>query len=143
MNKRTFKSYVNKAASIRPILENCFKYGDKFLVSDTYSIVVLNKNYDLEVKDDILKLSGFLEKWSAKFEELKEIQAPADKDKQEPIDNDFRINNKVFLKIKRLISANKFTILENKDKNDFMRYLIKLENTKTKEKAYLLPCKSY
>lgn len=143
MNKRTFKSYVNKAASIRPILENCFKYGDKFLVSDTYSIVVLNKNYDLEVKDDTLGLSGFLLKWATMFEELKEIQAPTDKDSQDKIDNDFCINNKLFLRIKRLISANKFTILENKDKNEFMRYLIKLENTKTKEKAYLLPCKSY
>ena len=143
MNKRTFKSYVNKAITQRPILENCFKYGDKFLISDTYSIVILNKNYDLGVKEDTLGLSGFLLKWSTMFEDLKEIQAPIDKDKQEPIDNDFCINNKLFLRIKRLISANKFTILENKDKNEFMRYLIKLENTKTKEKAYLLPSKMY
>lgn len=143
MNKRTFKTYINKAASIRPILENCFKYGDKFLVSDTYSIVILNNNYDLEVKEDTLQLSGFLEKWSTNYEELKEIQAPIDKDKQDLIDNDFCINNKLFLRIKRLISANKFTILENKDTKEFMRYLIKLENTKTKEKAYLLPCRTY
>ena len=143
MNKRTFKSYVNKVIQTRPILENCFKYGDKFLVSDTYSIVVLNKNYDLEVKEDTLGFIGFLEKWNTMFEDLKEIQAPADKDSQDVIDNDFCINNKLFLRIKRLINANKFTILENKDKNDFMRYLIKLENTKTKEKAYLLPCKMY
>lgn len=143
MNKRTFKSYVNKAASVRPILENCFKYEDKFLISDTYSIVILNKSYDLEVKEDTLQLSGFLLKWATMFEELKEIQAPTDKDKQDKIDDTFEINNKLFLRIKRLISANKFTILENKNTNEFMRYLIKLENTKTKEKAYLLPCKKY
>lgn len=143
MNKRTFKSYINKAASIRPILENCFKYEDKFLVSDTYSIVILNNNYELEVKEDTLQLSGFLLKWATMFRELKEIQAPTDKDKQDNIDNDFCINNKLFLRIKRLISADKFTILKNKDTKEFMRYLIKLENTKTKEKAYLLPSKMY
>lgn len=143
MNKRVFKSYVSKAIKRRPILENCFKYGDKFLISDIYSIVVLNKNYDLEVKEDTLSFNGFLEKWSTMFEELREIQAPTDKDKQDEIDKDFCINNKLFLRIKRLINANKFTILENKDKNEFMRYLIKLENTKTKEKAYLLPSKMY
>lgn len=143
MNKRTFKSYVNKAITQRPILENCFKYGDKFLVSDTYSIVILNNNYDLEVKEDTLQLSGFLLKWATMFEELKEIQAPTDEDKQDIIDDVFCINNKLFLRLKRLISANKFTILKNKDTKEFMRYLIKLENTKTKEKAYLLPSKMY
>lgn len=143
MNKRTFQSYVKRAITQRPILENCFKYGDKFLVSDTYSIVILNDNYDLEVKEDTLQLSGFLLKWATMFEDLKEIQAPTDKDKEDNIDNDFCINNKLFLRVKRLISANKFTILKNKDTKEFMRYLIKLENTKTKEKAYILPCKQY
>ena len=61
---------------------------------------------------------------------------------EEHIDSKYSINMKLFKKINTIIKGNAFSILENKDKTSYCKYIIKLENTKTNEVGYMLPmCK--
>ena len=74
MNKRVLKSYLK--ASKREILElNCFKYNDSFLISDSFSVIKLNDNYDLQVQDkDIMGLYKFYEDFEHNFEFIREFE---------------------------------------------------------------------
>lgn len=140
MNKRVLKSYLKN--SKKPLLEtSCFKYNDKFLISDSYSIILLNDNYDLDIKDDTLCLYNHYENFRDYFEISFTFFKPLEDD--EPIDENYEINCKIFNKIKNIIKANSYAVLENKNKDSYMKYIIKLENSKTKEHGYLLPMKRY
>ena len=140
MNKRVLKSYLK--GSKREILElNCFKYNDSYLISDSYSVIKLNDNYDLQVQDkDIMSLYKFYEDFEWNFEfKSKYIPIWAE---EEHFDDKYVINMKLFKKINTIIKGNEFSILENKDKTSYCKYIIKLENTKTNEVGYMLPmCK--
>ena len=50
---------------------------------------------------------------------------------------------KLFKKINTIIKGNAFSILENKDKTSYCKYIIKLENTDTNEVGYMLPMCKY
>lgn len=141
MNKRVLKSYLK--GSKREILElNCFKYNDSYLISDSYSVIKLNDNYDLQVQDkDIMSLYKFYEDFEWNFEFKNNIE-PLDVSIMK-IDDKHEIQMKLFKKINAIIKGNAFSILENKDKNSYCKYIIKLENTKTNEVGYMLPMKKY
>ena len=141
MNKRVLKSYLK--GSKREILElNCFRYKDSYLISDSYSVIKLNDNYDLQVQDkDIMGLYKFYEDFEWNFEFLKEFEY---KDVESiAIDDKYEIQMKLFKKIKTIIKGNEFSILENKDKTSYCKYIIKLENTDTNEIGYMLPMCKY
>lgn len=141
MNKRVLKSYLK--GSKREVLElNCFKYKGSFLISDSYSVIKLNDNYDLQVQDkDIMSLYKFYEDFETNFKFLsKYIPIWAE---VEHIDDKYDINMKLFKKINTIIKGNEFSILENKDKTSYCKYIIKLENTKTNEVGYMLPMKKF
>lgn len=144
MNKRVLKSYLK--GSKREILElNCFRYKDSFLISDSYSIIKLNNNYDLQVQDkDTTGLCKFYEDFENNFETFKEFE-PLEVSIMQ-IDDKYEINMGLLKKINNIIKGNKFTILENKDKigcSWSLRYVIKIENTKTNEVGYLLPMRKF
>ena len=140
MNKRVLKSYLK--GSKREILElNCFKYNNSYLISDSFSVIKLNDNYDLQVQDkDIMSLYKFYEDFENNFEFLKEFEYK--EVESIVIDDKFEIQGKLLKKINTIIKANNYSILENKDKTSYCKYIIKLENTETNEVGYMLPmCK--
>ena len=141
MNKRVLKSYLK--GSKREILElNCFKYNDNYLISDSFSVIKLNNNYDLQVQDkDIMSLYKFYEDFENNFEFLKEFEYK--EVESIVIDDKFEIQGKLLKKIKNIIKANNYSILENKDKTSYLKYIIKLENTDTNEVGYMLPMRKY
>ena len=141
MNKRVLKSYLK--GSKREILElNCFKYKDSYLISDSYSVIKLSNNYDLQVQDkDIMGLYKFYEDFEWNFEFLKEFEY---KDVENiAIDDKFEIQGKLLKKIKAIIKGNTFSILENKDKTSYLKYIIKVENTESNEVGYMMPMRKY
>ena len=141
MDKRVLKSYLK--GSKREILElNCFKYKDSYLISDSYSVIKLNDNYDLQVQDkDIMSLYKFYEDFEWNFEFFQEFEY---KDVESiTIDDKFEIQGKLLKKINTIIKGNAFSILENKDKTSYLKYIIKVENTDTNEVGYMLPMRRY
>lgn len=143
MNKRSLESYLKK--NDREILRNnCFRYEDNYLISDSYSVIKLNDNYNLNVVDDILGVCKIFDNFSNNFEFYKNIDSFEDNDEHYvPIDDKFGINTKLFNRIKKVINAKDFAILKNKGINDYILFIIRLENSKTKEMAYMLPMRKY
>ena len=138
MNKRVLKSYLK--GSRKELLEtSCFKFDNSYLITDSYSIIKLNDNYDLKVNEYEL-LGNMYNNFENDFEFLsKYVPIWAE---EEHIDDKYSINMKLFKKINAVIKGNEFSILENKDKTSYCKYIIKLENTKTNEIGYILPmCK--
>ena len=147
MNKTFTNKYLGKTKKLKKeLFDNCFKYQDKYLISDTYSIIVLNEPYFLSIsKDESLtnQFKDFMEDFTNNFEYFKDLEKEPNKDEAvERIIDNYGVGSKEFYQIKNIIRANKFTILKCK-KEQILQYLIKLENTKTKEFAYLLPTRRY
>ena len=145
MNKRALKSYMNNKTSREVLKEHCFKCDDNYLISDTYSIIVLKDNYDLDIATDTLGLIKFKENFEDNFELDYTFMTPLEdnEDMYEPIDENYGINIKLFKKINKVIKANSYAIMKNKDKLSYTPYIIKLENRKTKEYGYMLPMRKF
>lgn len=146
MNKRDLKSYMNNKTNTREVLKtSCFKSDDKYIISDSYSIIVLNDNYDLEISDDKYNMNGFRDRFKNGFElDYNLNSAPEDnEDMYEPINEGYGINIKLFKRINKVIKADNYAILKNLKSDDYMPFIIKLENTKTKEVGYMLPMRKY
>ena len=138
MNKVNLKRYLNNKNNKEELKTRCVKDNDKYIISNSYSIVVLNDNYGLDVMSDKYGLIRFRNEFDSLndvFKTFKELQD--NEEMVEPIDSKYGINIKLFKKINTLINADKYTILEFK--NRFERYIIKLENTRSGEYAYILP----
>ena len=103
----------------------------------------MNDTYDLKVNEDKYLLGNMYNNFENNFE-FKSKYLPIWAE-EEHIDDKYSINMKLFKKINTIIKGNEFSILENKDKigcSWSLRYVIKLENTKTNEIGYMLPmCK--
>jgi len=146
MNKRVLKSYMNNKKDRHDILKtSCFKCNDKFVISDSNSLIILNDNYDLDIKDDTLGLLKFKENFENNFEVDYTFMAPLENNDEmyEPIDESYGINIKLFNKINKVIKGNSYAIMKNKDKLSYTPYIIRLENTKTKEYGYMLPMRKF
>lgn len=138
MNKANLKRYLNNKNNKEELKTSCVKDNDKYIISNSFSIVVLNDNYGLDVMSDKYGLIRFRNEFDSLndvFKTFKELQD--NEEMVEPIDSKYGINIKLFKKINTLIKADKYTILEFK--NRFEKYIIKLENTRSGEYAYMLP----
>lgn len=138
MNKINLKRYLNNKTNKEVLKTSCVKDNDKYIISNSYSIVVLNDNYGLDIMSDKYGLIRFRNEFDSLndiFKTFTELQN--NEEMVEPIDSEYGINIKLFKKINTLIKADKYTILEFK--NRFEKYIIKLENTKSGEYAYMLP----
>lgn len=140
MNKRTLKSYLKK--SRRAYLEqNCFKYDNGYLISDSYSIIKLNDANELKEEKDILGVCGLYQSFIDNYKFFSEyIPLWAT---EESIDRDYSINMTLFKKINTIIKGNEYAIMKSKNSCSGAKYIIKLENTKTKEIAFLLPMRKF
>ena len=149
MNKVYLKSYyagMGKYNQQRQRLENkCFKMEDSYLISDSYSIICLNDNYNLEVSDYTIKHNVIKMYDSFKDNYIFKNDITLSDEEYTKIDDMYSIDNKKAKTIIKIIKADKISILEVKEYNYFSGKtpIIYLENTKTKEHAYLLPCRNY
>lgn len=141
MNKRVLKSYLN-GSNKQLLAENCFKYENGYLISDSYSIIKLNTPNELIIAEkDILGLSKIYESFVNNYEFLTDyIPLWLELEK---IDDEYGIQMKLFKRINTIIRGNKYAIMRAKDNLSSARYVIKLENTKTNEIAYMLPARVY
>ena len=150
MNKTYLRSYyagMGKCNQNRQRLENkCIKMENNYLISDSFSIICLNDNYNLEtssdekLKDSIINLyNGFKDNYIFKND------ITLNDEEFTKINNDYSIGNKKAKTICKIIKANKISILEPKEQLYFTSKnpIIYLENTKTKEHGYLLPCRTF
>lgn len=146
MNKRDLKSYMNNKTNSRELLKNkCFKSDDKYIISDSYSIIILNDNYGLEVAEDTYNINSFRDSFENGFEiDYTFFVIPEDnEDMYEPINENYGINIKLFKRINKVIKGNSYAILKNLKSDYYTPFIIKLENTKTKEVGYMLPMRKY
>ena len=147
MNKRAFKSYFSKT---REDLKNkCIYYKRdskaSVLISDSFSIVELfEDNLELDKMDE--KLGNSIIGLFEGFESL-QVKEGLDLDintKEEHVNiNDrFSINIEALKKIYNIIKFDKIEIVESVANWDITP-IIRIENTKTKNKGYLLPERRY
>lgn len=146
MNKRILNSYMNRKGNKELLKGNCFKYENNYIVSDGYSVIVLNDNYDLNVKDDKYNLYQFVENFKNNFELDYTFFKLNDSDIElgyGAVTETHGINVKEFKKINNIIKGNSYGIYKNLDTKSYMPFVIYLENNKTKEYAYLLPMRKF
>lgn len=151
MNKTNLKKYMEHKSNSKQLLKsNCFNYEDKFLISDSYSIIVLNNNYDLGVSDDTYGLVRLLDGFNNCYEFNEDYVKSDERIEKhrgklfDKFNKDFSIQIALFERVRKIIKANKFTILKKRNGfNYHVGYVIKLENTKSGEYAYMLPAKVF
>ena len=148
MSKSILKSYLEYGKRYRNkkqfdfLSTSCFKLGDEFLISDSYSVVVLKDSKGLEIKEDLLGISNHYQNLSSKDEFIRVIDVDTIKESKEesiPLDvNNYEIGVKIANRIIKLIKCDLVEIM-----GGGYTPIIKLTNTKTKERAYLLPMRKY
>lgn len=151
MNKTSLKKYMKHKSNLKQLLKsNCFNYGDKFLISDSYSIIVLNNNYDLDVSDDTYGLIKLLDEFDNDYEFYKDYVKSDERIEKnrgrlfDNFDKDFSIQIALFERVRKVIKANKFTLLRKKSFSyHYIDYIMKLENTKSGEYAFMLPARKF
>jgi hypothetical protein len=144
MNKAILKTYFNKEndRTGKILRDKTFKYDNKYLISDKYSIVCLNDNYGLEISKDTLGINRIYENFINNYEIGSTFMTIDTKEDFEPITKDYSIQMKQFRRINKLIKSNTYAILYNINKKDDVP-IVRLENSKTKETAYLLACRTF
>lgn len=152
MSKSILRSYLeyNKRGRNKKQFEylsnSCFRYGDNFLISDSYSVVLLRDTRGLEIKDDKLGLYLHYQSMEISRKAFREMNTRLIKESKEDyiklfIDN-YGLDTKLAQKIIKLIKANRVEILES-IKGDYVPPVIKISNDDTKEVGYLLPMRIY
>jgi hypothetical protein len=144
MEKRAFRTYLNN--NYRDYLKvNCFEYENGYLITDTYSIIKLNQKNDLQVEKDILGVSRHFEDFNMNYEKIEDLELNFNLNEQDILiteeEKRYAINIKLAKRIKRIINYNNVELLRKY--NYGYNYIIKLENTKTQEIAFLLPMRSF
>lgn len=144
MEKRAFKTYLNN--NNRDYLKvNCFEYENGYLITDTYSIIKLNQTNDLQVEKDIMGVTKIFEDFSMNYEKKEDLKLDFDLKEQDILiteeEKRYAINIKLAKRIKKIINYNNVELLRKG--NYSYNYVIKLENTKTQEIAFLLPMRSF
>lgn len=147
MNKRALKSYFSKT---REDLKNKYIYYKRdskasVLISNSFSIVELfDDNLELDKMDE--KIGNSIIGLFEGFESL-QVKEELDLDintKEEHVNiNDrFSINSGALKKLHNIIKFDKIEIVESVANWDITP-IIRIENTKTKNKGYLLPERRY
>ena len=152
MNKVYLKRFF-KNQSIEELRNKYVEYNDCYLISNNYSIVLLNSDYGLLEKSDN-KYENFITSCFKKFDKYNEsdINIINDLDECEEEYNipsellerkecKYGINLKLYNIIKNLIKADEVNILTVY--NYSFEVIIRIRNTKTNEVGYLLPMKVY
>ena len=148
MNKRILNAYLKYAEKQKPILKNCFKHEEGYLICDAYSIILLKDNYNIDVVQDVLSINNMFDnfennyEFSFKIEELEITSSENEKIKTAKLKDNYEINVTRLNRIKNIIKADDIGIVYNMNTSDTTP-IIKLTNTKTNERGYLLPMRKY
>lgn len=144
MNKRILNAYLKKGENNKPILKNCFKHDEGYLICDAYSIILLKDNYDIDVVQDVLNINNMFNRFDSeyefnfKLEELEIVSDEKEKIKRAKLNDEYDINVTLFNRIKNIIKADVVVVIKNMNTSDTTP-IIKLTNTKTNERGYLMP----
>ena len=152
MSKSILRSYLeyNKRGRNKKQFEylsnSCFQYGDNFLISDSYSIVLLNDTRGLEIKEDLLGINLHFKSMLENKIIFTELNTRLIKeDKRETISlgiDNYELNIRLAQNIIKLIKANKVEVLEDTIYK-YAHPIIKISNDKTGEIGLLLPMRKY
>lgn len=137
MNKTTEKNINLYTKNNKKYVE----YGNKKIITNTYSIIIINNVPSDYVKFESNSMLKFVEKFS-NLEVIRDINlTELETFKTEKFDNMYSIkfNIKEVKKILGIIKKSKMQLLNDKNNNI---YMLKLEN-KDNEVAYLLPMKVF
>lgn len=125
---------------------SCFLYEGKYLISDGYSVVLLNDTRGLEIKDDLLGISKHYESMQENRVAFTELNTRLIKENKGEtislgIDN-YELNVRLAQNVIKLIKANKVEVLEDTIYK-YAHPIIKISNDKTGEIGLLLPMRKY
>lgn len=144
MNKRILNAYLKYAEKQKPILKNCFKHEEGYLICDAYSIILLKDYYNIDVVQDVLNINKLFDnfennyEFNFKLEELEIVSDENEKIKTAKLKDNYEINVTLLNRIKNIIKADVVVVIKNMNTSDTTP-IIKLTNTKTNERGYLLP----
>lgn len=147
MDLRKLKNYLK--CNYNEMEKNCYLMFNDYVISDKFSIICLKDSNGLNIihsnEDNFYykKLKGFRDEFTYQTHFYKTLDLDF-KNKEKDfmdIDEKFSVSLKNIKEIKNLIKADKFEV--HTTDNMSSRYIIKIENTKTKEVGYLLPCRIY
>ena len=141
MNKTTEKNINLYTKNNENYYKKYVEYGNKKIITNTYSIIIINNVPSDYVKFESNSMLKFVEKFS-NLEVIRDINlTELETFKTEKFDNMYSIkfNIKEVKKILGIIKKSKMQLLNDKNSNI---YVLKLEN-KDNEVAYLLPMKVY
>lgn len=144
MNKRILNAYLKYAEKQKPILKNCFKHEEGYLICDSYSIILLKDNCDIDVVQDLLNVNKLFDNFennynfNFKLEELEIVSDEKEKVKISKLNDEYKVNVTLLNRIKNIIKADVVVVIKNMNTSDTTP-IIKLTNTKTNERGYLLP----
>ena len=141
MNKTTEKNINLYTKNNKDYYKKYVEYGNKKIITNLYSIIIINNVPSDYVKFESNSMLKFVEKFS-NLEVIRDINlTELETFKTEKFDNMYSIkfNIKEVKKILGIIKKSKMQLLNDKDSNI---YMLKLEN-KDNEVAYLLPMKVY
>ena len=141
MNKTTEKNINLYTKNNKDYYKKYVEYGNKKIITNTYSIIIINNVPSDYVKFESNSMLKFVEKFS-NLEVIRDINlTELETFKTEKFDNMYSIkfNIKEVKKILGIIKKSKMQLLNDKDN---YIYMLKLEN-KDNEVAYLLPMKVY
>lgn len=141
MNKTTEKNINLYTKNNENYYKKYVEYGNKKIITNTYSIIIINNVPSDYVKFESNSMLKFVEKFS-NLEVIRDINlTELETFKTEKFDNMYSIkfNIKEVKKILGIIKKSKMQLLNDKDN---YIYMLKLEN-KDNEVAYLLPMKVY
>ncbi len=146
MDLRKLKNYLK--CNYNEMERNCYLMFNDYVISDKYSIVCLRNSNGLNVihsKDNNFyykKLKNYRDEFTYQTHFYKDLEIDFKNTKDIiDIDDKFSLSTKNVKEIKNLIKADKFQILTTDNLSS--KYIIKIENTKTYEVGYLLPCRTY
>lgn len=141
MNKTTEKNINLYTKNNKDYYKKYVEYGNKKIITNTYSIIIINNVPSDYVKFESNSMLKFVEKFS-NLEVIRDINlTELETFKTEKFDNMYSIkfNIKEVKKILGIIKKSKMQLLNDKNSNI---YMLKLEN-KDNEVAYLLPMKVF
>lgn len=141
MNKTTEKNINLYTKNNKDYYKKYVEYGNKKIITNTYSIIIINNVPSDYVKFESNSMLKFVEKFS-NLEVIRDINlTELETFKTEKFDNMYSIkfNIKEVKKILGIIKKSKMQLLNDKNNNI---YMLKLEN-KDNEVAYLLPMKVF
>lgn len=141
MNKTTEKNINLYTKNNKDYYKKYVEYGNKKIITNLYSIIIINNVPSDYVKFESNSMLKFVEKFD-NLEVIRDIDfTELETFKTEKFDNMYSIefNVKEVKKILGIIKKSKMQLLNDKDSNI---YMLKLEN-KDNEVAYLLPMKVY